>query len=186
MLRIARSTWRPVTCWCALKLCCIVNSAYFNTVQHQHYLYASMLLLRVLLFNYDLYLLLILYVHYISYLINFINLHECEGLATGWRKLFSSKHLKEETYELNKSTCISISRLLAFTQIRLLIVVRNANDWYSYLPRRAACVATGTGFSKGGSCVARRYGGFYRYLGLMLAWVPVVSYYYYVLSAVIK
>ena len=31
MLRIARSTWRPVTCWCALKLCCIVNSAYFNT-----------------------------------------------------------------------------------------------------------------------------------------------------------
>ena len=107
-------------------------------------------------------------------------------IQQGEENLLSSRHLKEETYELNRSTCISISRLLAFTQIRLLIVVRNANDWYSYLPRRATCVATGTGFSNGGFCVARRYGGFYRYLGLMLAWIPVVSYYYYVLPAVIK
>ena len=51
-----------------------------------------------------------------------------KGWPRGEEKLLSSRHLKEETYELNRSTCISISRLLAFTQIRLLIVVRNAND----------------------------------------------------------
>jgi hypothetical protein len=32
--------------------------------------------------------------------------------------------LKEETYELNKSTCISMYRLLVFAQLRLLIIVR--------------------------------------------------------------
>ena len=102
--------------------------------------------------------------------------------AKGWPR---GEEKKEETYELNKSTCISISRLLAFAQIRLCVDCRNANDWY--LPRRAACVATGTGFSNGGFCVARRYGGSTDILAwAMLAWILVVSYYYYVLPAVIK
>ena len=83
--------------------------------------------------------------------------------STEWRKLFSSKHMKEETYDLNKSTCISMYRLLVFAQLRLLIIVRRR----MVNPCRAACVVTG--FSNGGGfCVARRCGGFY--LGLMLAW----------------